>query len=122
MSDHDRRVRIEYAIQAELERDHQDWCHMAVGCCPRCVCDLPKRIAKAVTRASNFTPSPLFDEGGFLPPAQTTTVRIERVGKCPNGHPWFRIDGSKYVEHIVGKGDLDALNCPHSVKWDGGGR
>ena len=53
MSEHDRRVRLEEAIREELERDHQDWCHIFVGCCPRCVCDLPERILATVVATQN---------------------------------------------------------------------
>lgn len=57
-----------------------------------------------------------YAEGGFVggPGAQVT---VERVGQCPNGHPWFRIGASPHVEHIVGLDDLAPVSCAYRVHY-----
>lgn len=58
-----------------------------------------------------------FAQGGLLPKAAVSKVRVERAGTCPRGHNWYRINSSNYIEHIAYKGDLDVIQCPHAVTW-----
>lgn len=59
---------------------------------------------------------PLSAAGGFVPGAGVQ-MDVVRVGDCPNGHPWFRIDGSPYVEHVARADEMGVLDCPYRVHY-----